>query len=113
MTEPGTPEFYAPREPEPLGDPTTDPPMTVRVHPDDDPYSPTARRVIRTDARQWVLVTGPGVGRHDGVATWPVQHPLVWATAYRHAEAAKVRRLSPAAELAGDDITGAGDNLFR
>lgn len=38
-----------------------DPIGTIRVHPDDDPRDPGARRVIRTDREvelRWVLITG-------------------------------------------------------
>jgi hypothetical protein len=94
-------DFYGPAAPVDLGDPRTDPPMTVRVHPDDDPRSPDARRVIRTDNPWYVRVTGllGGDGRYpSAVATWPVQHWLVVATAFRHA----AHRASTMAEPVGD-----------
>lgn len=120
MTEPG-PDLYAPPAPPKLGDPSTDPPMVVRVHPDDDPHSPGARRVIRSSALRlapWVMVTGAGPGvapflMHDEVRTWPVQHPLVYGTAFRHAAAADARERGAVPEPAGDDLTGEDTRLFR
>jgi hypothetical protein len=99
-------DFYGPVGPVDLGDPATDPPMTVRVHPDDDPRSRSARRVIRVDdlgGVRWVQVTGPPPGterwRTDrAVADWPVQHPLLYCTAFHHA----AHRASLTAEPVGD-----------
>ncbi|MGD9991121.1 hypothetical protein [Pseudonocardia sp.] len=62
-----------------LGDPATDLPLTLRVHPDDDPMDPHARRVIRADSDgednyHWMQVTGPDALEHwedVGVADWP------------------------------------------
>lgn len=107
MTEPGS-DFYVKATPPKLGDPALDPPMTVRVHPDDDPRSPDARRVIRTarplpqDA--WAMVTGVGPfvwHRHHEVADWSVQHPVVYGTVFRHAAAADAREQT-SGQLAGD-----------
>lgn len=79
----------------PLGDPALDPPMTCRVHPDDDPHDPAARRVIRISGRAgawpWVNVTGEDAGyglEHCHVAEWPMQHWLLVMAAFRHAELA-------------------------
>ncbi|MFC5996914.1 hypothetical protein ACFQE5_22140 [Pseudonocardia hispaniensis] len=77
------------------GDPTQDPPMVVRVHPDDDPRDPEARRVIRiTDPGRWVWLQVTGTGRfvtyqHRDVAGWPIQHPIVYAATFRHASRGK------------------------
>lgn len=97
-----------------LGDPATDPPMTVRVHPDDDPMSPAARRVIRTDdpTWAWVVVTGyvPDMAflPHEDVATWPITPPVRYCAAYRHASLADERRRVGAAQpLDGADAEGA------
>jgi hypothetical protein len=77
------------RNAEPAESPAEDPHGTVRVHPDDDHMSPTARRRIAVDASdycgpyegcRWQRLTGVGIG--DGgcdplhsrdVAGWPVQ----------------------------------------
>lgn len=81
---------YRPARPD-LGDPTQDPPLVVRVHPGDDPYSPAARRVIRiTGTGRWVWLQVTGTGRlgtyqHRDVADWPVQHPIIYAATFRHA----------------------------
>lgn len=96
-------DFYGPAGPMDLGDPATDPPMTVRVCPEDDPRSPDARRAIRTDsdAWPWLRVTGgmPGMGYYaHELATWPVQHPLLYCTAFHHA----AHRASLRAEPVGD-----------
>lgn len=94
-----------------LGDPALDPPLTIRVHPDDDPRDSEARRVARaapsslTDLAPWICLTGP---RHEidmsfsdsAVVTWPRQHWLVAAAVFRHAEHAA----RPAAMLDGSDV---------
>jgi hypothetical protein len=97
-------EFYDEREPERLGDPALDPPMTVRVHPDDDPFDPAARRVIKTDdpdPEPWQLVTGYAHGfahpldtwyADAHVVRWPVTHPIQYTTAHRHAAADDARQ---------------------
>ena len=76
-------EFYAPARRDDLGDPATDPPLTVRVQA--DPADQHARlfdrdavRAVLTDANlgwPWLLVAGGRVGArlsHDEVRTWPV-----------------------------------------
>jgi len=42
------------------GHPADDLPLTIRVHPDDDPYSPAARRYIRDDSdkQPWQPILG-------------------------------------------------------
>ncbi|GAB3429929.1 hypothetical protein [Actinophytocola sediminis] len=62
-----------------------DPVLTVRVHPADDPASPTARRVVRTNrsSHPWLVLTAPSLdprlSRTDAeVRAWPVQ-PLAEA----------------------------------
>ena len=99
-------DFYGPAAPADLGDPATDPPMTCRVHPDDDPRSASARRVIRTDSDlpqdAWVMVTGVGPFRwhyHENVADWPVQHPLVYCTAFRHAAHRSTTTTEPVGDM--------------
>lgn len=101
-------DYYAEPEPEPLGDPALDPPMTVRHHPDDNPRDPKARRVIRSDQgvgrnpgnAGWTIITGDrhwfsglraGLYHHE-VADWPVSHGFLYSVAFRHAEAAAARR---------------------
>ena len=96
-------DFYGPAAPADLGDPATDPPMTVRVHPDDDPRSPAARRAVRTDDGWWIVATAggqcmPRMRAPQTVADWPVQHPLVYCTAFRHA----AHRATATAEPVGD-----------
>jgi hypothetical protein len=96
-------DFYGPAGPVDLGDPATDPPMVVRVHPDDDPRSPDARRVIRADTGWWLVVTcrwgvDEGALVSSDVADWPVQHPLLYCTAFHHA----AHRASVTAEPVGD-----------
>lgn len=96
-----------------LGDPALDPPLTIRVHPDDDPRDPAARRVIKTDLpssgapdEPWLVVIGTDLHRgmllmgNEDVVTWPRQHWLVAATVFRHAEHAA----RPAAMLDGSDV---------
>ncbi len=90
------PEFYRPPAPKPLGDPASDPPMTVRVQGGHDRavrYSATARRAIRTTSTSepWVLVAGPpgaavgGWATHADVAGWPVVADVVNQAAFaRH-----------------------------
>lgn len=107
-------EYYVPPVPQKLGNPSLDPPMTVRVHPDDDPRSPSARRAIRTTANgpSWHGVTGAphAAYRSSDVATWPVQHPIVYGTVYRHAAAADARGSSSQVLDGGD---AEGDRPFR
>lgn len=77
-----------------LGDPATDRPLTYRVHPDDDPRDPGARRVVRDDdnAAPWYLVTGPRERVDDlltyfltneDVADWPYTNHALAAAAFR------------------------------
>ncbi|NYH77618.1 hypothetical protein FHR84_000932 [Actinopolyspora biskrensis] len=58
-------------------DPTTDPAGTVRVHPDDRPGDPTARRVIKTAGGQWHTLTHPRPAavpeEPEGLGDWPRQ----------------------------------------
>lgn len=100
-----------------LGDPALDPPLSIRVHPDDDPRDPQARRVVRGGAGAWVQVTGElatvamlGWVTTDEVASWPRQHWLVAATVFGHAVHADPRAGQPAdqtaAELDGSDVAG-------
>lgn len=101
----------------PHGDPATDPPMTVRVHPDDDPHDPAARRAVRISGRSeawpWVNVTGEDAGyliEHRDVADWPITHPIVYCTAFRHAiRAGHGRRAAEPASLTPDESA----RLFR
>lgn len=103
-------EFYGERVAPELGDPRTDPPMVVRVHPDDDPRDPAARRAVATDVGHvWFWVTGRPTGRPETLiahqlADWPVTHPIVYCTAHRHAAHAAS---TPALELDGSDAEGA------
>lgn len=93
-------QYAGPTAPQ-LGNPAEDPPLTIRVHPDDDPKSPDARRVVKTDrpgGGLWLQLTGPTGGaigfgcHHETVAGWPVQHWLLAATTYGHAAAEERRR---------------------
>ncbi|GGI83762.1 hypothetical protein GCM10011581_21220 [Saccharopolyspora subtropica] len=58
--------------------PATDPTGTVRVHPDDDPADPAARRFIRTIDGGWSSLThppgsAPAAVPSDAVRGWPRQ----------------------------------------
>lgn len=74
--------------------PEFDPPSTVRVHPDDDPADPGARRVVRVKIggpagwMRWVAMTGiwpdgQVFANHVDVTGWPIQHPLGYTAALR------------------------------
>lgn len=111
-------DFYGQANGAALGDPAQDPPMTVRVHPDDDPADQDARRVIRTadvsPTGLWILVTGDwGVGNghyHADVADWPVQYPIRYCATYRHAAAEAQRRGQVRSDERGDmDVTAFKD----
>jgi hypothetical protein len=90
-------EFSAPpdivREPPP-GDPSFDPPGTVRVQVWAERLQPHVRRAMRTDHGRWLLFTGEPVkdallGRNLGnnhVRDWPVSSLMNVAVAYRHTE---------------------------
>ncbi len=59
--------------------------------------------MIRTDTGWWLVVTcrwgsDEGALMSSDVATWPVQHPIVYCTAFRHA----AHRASVTAEPVGD-----------
>lgn len=58
-------------------DPTTDPACTVRVHPDDRPGDPAARRVIKTAGGRWCALTHPHhtavPEEPEGLGDWPSQ----------------------------------------
>jgi hypothetical protein len=91
------PEFYRPPALKPLGDPASDPPLTVRVQGGQDRatrYSPDALRVIRTadvGAAPWVEVAGPEIGwrfTDTDVAGWPVVAAVVNETAFARPAAA-------------------------
>lgn len=112
-------EFYDKPAAAPLGDPAADRPMTVRVHPDDDPRDPKARRAIRVAGVHpwpWVQVTGVAWEEDcedgmwwtdDEVATWPVTHPIQYCTAFRHAAASAARegRTAQPAERGDLDVS--------
>lgn len=95
-------EFYGEKGSEPLGNPADDPVMVVRIHPADDPMSPSARRVIRAGyatgvvpARPWVPVSGASRVNgyaHEDVKEWPVTYPIHYTTAFRHERAHESRR---------------------
>lgn len=73
-----------------LGDPATDLPLTLRVHPDDDPMDPQARRVVKTSDRDgcaWLPVTdsSPIALRwldDAEVASWPYTSGTVAGAAF-------------------------------
>lgn len=87
-------EFYAPPPTErDLGDPATDPPMTVRVEDWSRRMQTDVRRAVRSDRRHagavWVVVATGGVDvdapdclAHDDVRTWPVCPDVVNQAAY-------------------------------
>lgn len=118
-----------PDGPELHGDPAADRPMTLRVHPDDDPRAADARRAVRTNRRhpEWLQVTGPPVfpfGRSAMVRHWRPHHWLVAVVASRDRSAEGSPSPTPPApppaaviehpaERSGDDLTGEGANLFR
>jgi hypothetical protein len=87
-------EFYGPGSPRGLGDPASDPPLTVRVQGGQaraNRYDPDALRVIRTadvGGAPWVEVAGPEIGwrfTDADVAGWPVVAAVVNAAAFaRH-----------------------------
>jgi hypothetical protein len=81
-----------------LGDPATDPPLTYRVHPDDDPRDPNARRVMKVESTRaglrtwpWAQVTGPAIetpalngnSSNTMVATWPYTNHTLASAAFR------------------------------
>lgn len=113
-------EFYDDGKQVTLGDPSTDPPLTVRIEPGRHWRDHEARRAILTTVgwgrRPWLQVTG--MERDDGsvllthaeVASWPVQHPIEYGAAFRHAVLADEQVRAP---LAGDDLAGPDANLFR
>lgn len=78
-------EFRDKAWPAGLGDPATDEVLTLRVHPDDHPFDPEARRAIKSSdswLAPWYGITGPaGVVledyAHDEVATWPLTNFVV------------------------------------
>jgi hypothetical protein len=82
-------EFRDKARPAELGDPATDRPLTYRVHPDDDPRDPNARRIVKTDDIEpaWVPVTGCDVlgevwlGCCD-VADWPYTNHALASAAF-------------------------------
>lgn len=78
-----------------MTDPRLDPLLTIRIHPDDLPTDPGARRVIRhalagpgVPPRPWLVISGiwpwPVIAlHHREVHDWPVQRdiePVVAAT---------------------------------
>lgn len=75
-------EFYAPARRDDLGDPATDPPLTVRVRaePGDQHarlFDRDAVRAVKTDDRDscpWFVVTGGSYAwfTDEQVSTWPV-----------------------------------------
>jgi hypothetical protein len=83
--------------------PELDPAMIVRIHPDDRPTDPGARRVIRHAVagpagglHPWIAVTGiwpePEIALLDeDVADWPIQHPIDYCAALRHTSTAEER----------------------
>jgi hypothetical protein len=82
-------EFRDKARPAELGDPATDRPLTYRVHPDDDPRDPNARRAVRLAQRPngwpWVYVTGPDAGyliEHADVADWPYTNHALASAAF-------------------------------
>ncbi|SDQ22920.1 hypothetical protein [Actinopolyspora saharensis] len=58
-------------------DPTLDPAGTVRMHPDDRPDDPTARRVIKTADGRWCALTHPQHAtipeEPEELGAWPAQ----------------------------------------
>jgi len=84
-------EFADKARPAELGDPATDRPLTLRVHPDDDPRDPNSRRVIKnddTDGCAWCLVTGEGEGwdrymLDEQVMHWPYTNHALASAAFR------------------------------
>lgn len=81
-----------------LGDPATDSPLTYRVHPDDDPRDPQARRVMKVESTRaglrtwpWAQVTGPAIetpalngnSSNTMVATWPYTNHALASAAFR------------------------------
>ena len=75
-----------------LGDPATDPPLTMRRHPDDNPMDPAARRVIRSShdcGTPWLGIAGGVVEiplPHREVANWPYTSMLIASAAFALAD---------------------------
>lgn len=113
-------EFYAEPNPPELGDPTLDPPMTVRVQDWSQRLDPTARRVIRVARPHpwpWDQVTGAtirdlGLADHE-VRDWPIAPPITYTAAFRHEITRQAQRAATPAPLAGDDLAGPDGRLFR
>lgn len=120
---PPEPSFYAPASPPFLGNPATDPPMTVRVENWDRRFERDVRRVIKNGYAgygpngKWFIVTGPLDIATDAMSTrvllddedvadWPIAHPTTYTTAFRHQEARRAQEKA-ADELAiNQKITG-------
>ena len=108
-------EFYGPAAETSLGDPATDPVLTVRVSPPDtqvrrlDLDTP---RAVKVDQWTWV-VTGTGDPGHfvhgSQVATWPVEHPISYGAAQRLARGHTTGNTGPAPALPPDE----DERLFR